>query len=59
MGIVTLIVLFVNGPWYFAEYIEKLTGYYPEWIVDVFGGMTSGMLDMGENIGSFIMKLFE
>ncbi len=58
MMTLSVLAIIVNSPWYFAEYIESLTGYYPQWIVDVFGGMSSGMLDMIENFGSLIMKMF-
>lgn len=58
MMLLSIIALIVNSPWYFAEDIERLTGYYPEWIVDVFGGINSGILDLIENLGSLIMKIF-
>lgn len=58
MATLSVLALIVNSPWYFAQDIEKLTGYYPQWIVDVFGGISSGILDAMENLGSLIMKIF-
>ncbi len=58
MMTLSVLALIVNSPWYFAEDIERLTGYYPEWIVDVFGGMYSYILEAIENFGSLIMRLF-
>lgn len=54
----SILALIINSPWYFAQHIESLTGYYPQWIVDVFGGMNSGMLDAYEWVGSVLAKLF-
>lgn len=58
MMTLSILALIVNSPWYFAQYIEEMTGYYPQWIVDVFGGINSGILDAIENLGSLIMKIF-
>lgn len=58
MMTLSVLALIVNSPWYFAEDIERLTGYYPQWIVDVFGGINSGILDAIEGFGSLIMKIF-
>lgn len=51
MLILTILVFSVNWPWYLAWHIEEFTGYYPEWIVDFFGGITGGILDMFMKIG--------
>ncbi len=40
------IAFFFNWPWYLAWHIEEFTGYYPEWVVDFFGGITGGILDI-------------
>lgn len=54
----SIFALIINSPWYLAEHIERLTGHYPQWIVDVFGGMTSGILDAFEGFSTFLGKLF-
>lgn len=58
MMTLSVLALIVNSPWYFAQHIEETTGYYPQWIVDVFGGMSSDILDAIEGFGSLIMKIF-
>lgn len=46
MMTLSILALIFNSPWYFAEDIERLTGYYPEWIVDFFGGISSFILNL-------------
>ena len=58
MMTLSILAIIINSPWYFAQYVERMTGYYPQWIVDFFGGINSGVLDAIENIGMFIAKLF-
>ncbi|MBQ2846881.1 MAG: hypothetical protein IJE74_01310 [Clostridia bacterium] len=45
MMTLSILALILNSPWYIAWEIERLTGIYPEWIVDVFGGISHGILE--------------
>lgn len=54
----SIFALIINSPWYLAEHIEKITGHYPQWIVDVFGGINSNLLDAYEGFGALLYKLF-
>ena len=58
MMTLSILALIVNSPWYFAQHIEEMTGYYPQWIVDVFGGMSSNILDAIEGLGTLLGKIF-
>ncbi len=58
MMTLSILALIVNSPWYFAQHIEEMTGYYPQWIVDVFGGINSNLLDAYEGFCTLLYKLF-